>query len=109
MGGRMKTAEATTIDERVYTPSSIEEARENLPGKGRRIRITYPVEYLGTNGEKMGKNRARTRKAVVVQKEEAHFTVEMIPENRIGARGRYKLDFLYVDVVIGRVKVREVD
>lgn len=41
MGGRTKTAEATTIDERVYTPSSIEETRENLPGKGRRIRIAY--------------------------------------------------------------------
>lgn len=105
----MKPALATSIDERVYTPSSIEEARKNLPGKGRRIRITYYREYMGTNGEKMGKNRAVTRKAVVVQKDEAHFTVEMMPENRVGARGRYKLVFLYVDVVIGRVTVREVD
>ncbi len=45
MGGRMKTAEATTIDERGYTPSSIEEARKSLPAVGRRIRITYEKGY----------------------------------------------------------------
>lgn len=101
----MKPTLATS--ERIYTPASIEEARKNLPGKGRRIRITYPVEYKGTNGEKMGKNRAVTRKAVIGQKGSSHFTVELIPEQRDGYRGRYNLDFLYIDVVIGRVKVRE--
>ena len=101
----MTTAEATSIDERVYTPSSIEEACENLPAVGRRIRIKYAREYLGTSGEKMGKNRAVTRKAVIVQKGSSHFTVELIPEQRDEYRGGYKLSFMYVDIVTGRVKV----
>lgn len=99
----MKPAEATSIDERVYTPSSIEEARENLP-RGR-IRIKYAREYLGTSGERMGKNRAVTRKAVIVQKGSSHFTVELIPEQRDGYRGGYRIGFMYVDIVTGRVKV----
>lgn len=96
------------IEERIYIPGSIEDAYANLPAVGRTIKITYTREYLGTNGEKMGKNRAVTRKAVIVQKGRSHFTVELIPEQRDGYRGGYKLDFLYIDVVIGRVKAREV-
>jgi uncharacterized protein Veg len=91
----MKPTLATS--ERIYMPSSIEEARENLPGKGRRIRITYS----------MGKNRAVTRKAVIVQKCSSHFTVELILEQRDGYRGRHRLGFMYVDIVTGRIKVRE--
>ena len=78
----------------------------NLP-RGR-IRIKYAREYIGTSGEKMGKNRAVTRKAVIVQKGSSHFTVELIPEQRDGYRGGYKLSFMYVDIVTGRVKIREV-
>ena len=101
----MTTAEATSIDERVYNPSSIDEAYDSLPAIGRKIRITYAREYLGTSGEKMGKNRAVTRKAVIVQKGSSHFTVELIPEQRDEYRGGYKLSFMYVDIVTGRVKV----
>jgi hypothetical protein len=47
------------------------------------------------------------RKAVIVQKGSSHFTVELILEQRDGYRGRYRLGFMYVDIVIGRIKVRE--
>lgn len=97
------------IEERIYIPGSIEDAYANLPAVGRTIRITYRREYVGTNGERVGKNRAVTRKAVMVQKTHKHFTVEMIAENRDGYRGGYRLGFMLVDLVTGRVKIREVD
>ncbi len=106
MGWRMKPALATTIDERVYMPSSIEEARKNLPGKGGKVRIRYLREYTGSmiNG-KNGKPRTVTRQAVIMQKCAAHFTVRLEPEKQIPARGKYRLSFQYVDIITGQVKV----
>jgi hypothetical protein len=98
--------------ERIYHPSTIDEAYEKFPEEGKLIRIVYKSVGGGTASEELGEVRVRKRKAVVVKKHRhengAHFTVEMIPENKIGCHGRYRMTFLFVDILLGRVKVQEV-
>jgi len=109
----MKTAQETALEERIYTPGSIDEAYNNFPAIGRRIRIEYYREYSGAlQSENITKKKNVKRWAKVVQKvrhnEGSFFTVEVIPEQRAGKRGRYKLAFQFVDLITGRVKVSEV-
>ena len=107
----MKTSIASTetpTDDRLYIPADINEAYRTFPAVGRRIRIEYICEYTGMTTEE-GMRRTRTRRAIVVQKDKhengAHFTVEMVPENKVGYKGRYRLSFLFSDLITGRIKV----
>jgi uncharacterized protein Veg len=94
----MSTALETPIEERVYTPASIEEAYRNFPAVGRKIKI----KYLSGRTDK-----AKIFRGVIVQKvkheDGAHFTVEKIPDEK--KKGRYRMSFLFVDLITARVKI----
>lgn len=95
---------------RIYTPSYIDEIFEGLPGVGRRISIMYVCEFNGT-GE--GKKRVRTREGIIVQKVRhehgAYFVVELLGSEKRGNRGNYRTAFQCVDILTGKIKVREVN
>ena len=102
------TALATTIDDRIYTPSTIEEAFNGFPAPGRRIKIEYDCEY--TSGGNATKKKKRTRTAIVLPKvNRTFFTVEVQPENIKGHHGRYRLAFLFADILTGYVKVQPIE
>ena len=114
----MKTALATKPEERVYCPTSIDDARNSLPRKGGRIRIWYRREYVGTSdNEQKGKRQPMMRRAVIVQKCVSHFTVRLEPEvprtkeekRGFSKCGDYRVSFLYIDLVLGKVKVKAVE
>jgi hypothetical protein len=98
-------------------PEAIDKLYSTFPAEGSRIKITYVCEYEGQaknyDGKKPTKdgrtNRLWTRKAVVVQKAYdglcSHFTAEILPEAKLGKRGRYKLGFSMRDVVLQLVRV----
>jgi hypothetical protein len=98
-------------------PNKIDKLYSTFPAVGSRVKITYVCEYEGQaknyDGKKPTKdgrtNRLWTRKAVVVQKAYdglcSHFTAEILPEAKLGKRGRYKLGFSMRDVVLQLVRV----
>ncbi|MBA1335872.1 MAG: hypothetical protein HPY66_1690 [Firmicutes bacterium] len=95
--------------ERIYAPASLYDVYDSLPPTGGKISISYDCEYNFYTKDKEGKGRQRERLARIVQKDENHFTVELIAQNRIGFRGSYRLSFLYVDILTGRVKMTGVN
>ena len=97
--------------------SDIDKLYSTFPAVGSRVKITYVCEYEGQaknyDGKKPTKdgrtNRLWTRKAVVVQKAYdglcSHFTAEILPEAKLGKRGRYRLGFSMRDLALKLVKV----
>lgn len=108
----MKTALQTPQEERIYSLGTILEAYHEFPRPGRIIRIEYEREYNGALPTEKGRRKTTKRWGKVVKKvkhsDGAYFTVEVIPENRTGKRGRYRLAFQFVDLITGRVKLLEV-
>jgi len=96
---------------------AIDELYRTFPAVGSKVKITYVCEYSGQttkyNSKKPAKgsrtNKLWTRKAVVVQKAHrgmcSHFTVEILPEAKVGRSGRYKVSFNMRDVALGLVRV----
>jgi hypothetical protein len=107
----------------LITKETIAEKSASFPAEGSKIKITYAREYTGkmaVSEQKVRKGKVWTRRAVVVQKVPmgagSHVTVEVQPQaqrkkngDEIPTNGRYRVNFLIKDILMGQVKVEAVE
>ena len=92
-------------EERLYIPSSIDDAYKQFPAIGRIVKVSSRKGRGEKNEERI------TVKGVVIQKVRnesgAHFTIEKMPYR--DKRGQYRMSFQFIDLITGRIIVEVVN